>query len=68
LPYHHQLPMAVPLSQDIEYRPDSFLPYKARVRWVDPHTQRRRSLSRMQPTPEAAQEWIDALFASAGQG
>ncbi|SEO84670.1 Site-specific recombinase XerC [Actinacidiphila rubida] len=68
MPYQHQLPIAVPLSDDIEYRPGRYLPYRARVRWIDPATKRRRSLSQMQPTAEAAQEWINELKTSAARG
>ncbi|MCL2728413.1 MAG: site-specific integrase [Actinomycetia bacterium] len=66
--YRHQLPIAVPLSTDIEHRQDRRLPYKARVRWVDPHTGRRKSLTQAHDTPESAQEWIVALQASAARG
>ncbi|WP_333769199.1 tyrosine-type recombinase/integrase [Streptomyces sp. IBSBF 2435] len=68
MPYRHQLPTAVPLAHDIEHRPGRKLPYKARVRWVDPHTKRRRSMAKMHAGVDAAQEWIDALLASAGRG
>lgn len=68
MPYRHQLPIAVPLSPDIEHRPGRKLPYKARVRWTDPQTKRRRSVAQMHPTPEAAQEWIDSLLTSAARG
>lgn len=66
--YRHQLPIAVPLSHDIEHRPGRKLPYKARVRWVDPSTKRRRSVAQMHASDEAAREWIDSLLASAGRG
>jgi integrase len=68
LPYVHELPIAVPLSADIEYRPDRGLPYRARVRWVDPHTKRRASLSQSHATQDAAQEWLDSLHSSAARG
>ncbi|MFC4034746.1 tyrosine-type recombinase/integrase [Streptomyces polygonati] len=68
MPYRHQLPIAVPLSHDIEHRPGRKLPYKARVRWTDPSTKQRRSVAQMHPDQESAQEWIDSLLASASRG
>lgn len=68
MPYRHQFPVAVPLSDDIEHRPGRKLPYKARVRWTDPQTKRRRSVAQMHPDQESAQEWIDSLLASAARG
>ncbi|WP_235002755.1 tyrosine-type recombinase/integrase [Actinacidiphila paucisporea] len=56
------------LSEDVEHRPGRKLPYKARVRWIDPQTKRRRSVAQMHPTQDAAQEWIDSLLASAARG
>jgi integrase len=63
-----RLPIAVPLSPDIEYRPDRPLPYRARVRWVNPLTKRRESISDAKLTEDAAQEWIDALTRAAQRG
>jgi hypothetical protein len=68
LPYHHELPLAVPLSQDIEHRPGSKRPYKTRVRWVDPQSKRRRSVAQMRSTEEAAHAWIGSLLRSAARG
>ncbi|WP_329173333.1 tyrosine-type recombinase/integrase [Streptomyces sp. NBC_01477] len=62
------MPIAVPLSADIEHRPDRSLPYRARVRWVDPHTKQRTSLSQSHSTRDGAQEWLDALHTSAARG
>ncbi|MFD1829777.1 tyrosine-type recombinase/integrase [Streptomyces desertarenae] len=63
-----RLPVAVPLSADIEHRPDRAQPYRARVRWTEPRTKRRKSLSQSHGTEEQAQEWIDALSAAALRG
>ncbi|MFC0597631.1 tyrosine-type recombinase/integrase [Streptomyces palmae] len=63
-----RLPIAVPLSTDIEHRPDRPLSYRARVRWVDPLTKERRSVSEARPTEDEAQDWIDALTAAAVRG
>jgi integrase len=63
-----RLPVAVPLPADIEHRPDRAQPYRARVRWIEPHTKRRTSPSQSHGTEEQAQEWIDALSAAALRG
>ncbi|MCZ4103576.1 hypothetical protein [Streptomyces sp. H39-C1] len=68
MPYIEQLPIAVPLSADIEHRANRPVPYRARVRWTDPHTGKRRSLSEARATAEEAQECIDALLAAALRG
>ncbi|MEV1010638.1 site-specific integrase [Streptomyces sp. NPDC049881] len=66
--YVERLPVAVPLSPDVEYRPGRARPYRARVRWSDPHFRGRRSLSRSFATGDEAQEWLDGLMASALRG
>ncbi|HSA50015.1 MAG TPA: hypothetical protein VLH10_07870 [Yinghuangia sp.] len=48
------LPLGVPLSSDIEYRPEFHNAYRARVRWVAPGTFRRQSRSESFPTEEEA--------------
>jgi hypothetical protein len=50
-----QVPTGVSLSADIEYREDRPTPYKARVRWIDPATGRRLSISEATATIEDAQ-------------
>jgi integrase len=61
-------PVGVPLSADVEYRIDRPEPYRARVRWVDPTTKRRKSKSQACSTEQAALDWIAAirLVAEAG--
>ncbi|MBV9730310.1 MAG: site-specific integrase, partial [Pseudonocardiales bacterium] len=54
-------PVGVSLSADIEHRPDRRAPFRARVRWVDPATQRRQSKSEAFETEEAAVSWIEGL-------
>src|SRR5436190_3360317 len=54
-------PVGVPLSADIEYRADRPDPYRARVRWIDPATKRRKSKSQACPTEQAALDWIGAI-------
>ena len=61
-------PIGVPLSADVEYRPGRPKPYRARVRWTDPATSRRRSRSESAATPEAAQSWLDGMQRSARAG
>lgn len=61
-------PIAVPLSCDIEHRPDRRLSYRARVRWVDPHIKERLSASEACATEESARDLIDALTAAALRG
>src|SRR5689334_18904452 len=55
------LPMGVSLSADIEYREGRPKPYKARVRWIDPATGRRRSVSEAAETADTADDWIDLM-------
>lgn len=54
-------PVGVPLSADIEYRPDRPEPYRARVRWIDPTTKRRKSKSQACSSEQAALDWIGAI-------
>lgn len=56
-----QLPIGISLSADVEYREGRPKPYKARVRWTDPVTGRRQSLSESAETSDAADAWIDLM-------
>jgi hypothetical protein len=51
-------PLGVSLSADIERRAGLAEAYRARVRWIDPVTRRRRSKSQVSTSVEAAEEWI----------
>lgn len=63
---HQEIPpLGVSLSPDIEYRPDRPHPYRARVRWVDPVTRRRKSRSEAADSSEAAEAWIDGMTLAA---
>jgi integrase len=62
------LPIGVSLSCDIEHRPDRTLPYRARVRWVDPATKKRPSKSESFETEDEAKEWIDRMQRAAAHG
>ncbi|MEV0314528.1 tyrosine-type recombinase/integrase [Nonomuraea fuscirosea] len=61
-------PVGVPLSCDVEYRPDRRKPYRARVRWIDPVSKRRRSRSEAADTSEQAEKWLEEMEAAAGAG
>lgn len=61
-------PTGVRLSTDIEHRPGNPNPYRARVRWFDPQTRKRRSRSEMLPTEDAAREWIKRMERVASRG
>jgi integrase len=54
-------PLAVSLSADIAYRADRPEPYRARVRWIDPATKRRKSKSQACSSEQAALDWIEAI-------
>jgi hypothetical protein len=54
-------PVGVSLSADIEHRPDRPEPYRARVRWIDPATKRRKSKSQACSSERAVLDWIDAI-------
>jgi len=56
-----RFPVGISLSADIEPRPGRATAYRARVRWIDPATGRRKSRSETFSTADAAQEWIGAM-------
>ncbi|MFD4374312.1 tyrosine-type recombinase/integrase [Streptomyces sp. NPDC058486] len=62
------VPIGVRLSTDIEYRPSRANPYRARVRWFDPITKRRKSLSEGKDSEDEAQEWIQSIMEAAEAG
>src|SRR5687767_7272621 len=62
-------PTGVPLSSDVEFLgPGRSKPFRARVRWVDPTTRRRRSKSECVASEEAAQRWLDGVARAARGG
>ncbi|MDQ1034862.1 integrase [Streptomyces sp. V3I8] len=63
-----QIPVGVRLSADIEHRPDRASPYRARVRWTDPVTGRRLTLSESKPTQDDARTWIKGIKDAAQAG
>ncbi|MYQ63161.1 hypothetical protein GA0115242_10726, partial [Streptomyces sp. SolWspMP-5a-2] len=62
------VPVGVRLSTDIEYRPDRPKPYRARVRWFDPTTKQRLSLSEGKADEDEAQEWLQSIIDAAQAG
>ncbi|MEU7563533.1 hypothetical protein AB0B38_35400 [Streptomyces eurythermus] len=60
--------VGIRISTDIEHRPDRPAPYRARVRWWDPTTKRRQSLSEGKNSEEEAQEWLQAIVQAAQAG
>ncbi|WP_431038358.1 tyrosine-type recombinase/integrase [Streptomyces sp. P6-2-1] len=62
------LPAGVRISTDIEHRPDRPAPYRARVRWHDPVSKRRLSLSEGKDTEDEAKEWLQAIAEAAEAG
>ena len=54
-------PLAVSLSADIEYRADRPDRHRARVRWIDPTTKRRKSKSQACSSEQGALDWIEAI-------
>jgi hypothetical protein len=63
------IPVGVRLSSDIEERSDyGRRPFKARVRWTDPVTKKRPSLSEPFESREEAEAWIARLVRFAAQG
>lgn len=63
-----QPPMGVSLSADIEYLPNRPTPYRARVRWTDPVSRRRKSLSESHKTRDQAVGWVASLKRAAQGG
>lgn len=63
------IPVGVRLSVDVEERSDyGQRPFKARVRWTDPTTKKRPSVSEPFATRDEAEEWIARLQRLAVQG
>ncbi|WP_413752202.1 tyrosine-type recombinase/integrase [Streptomyces sp. R-74717] len=68
MPYTESVPLGVRVSSDIEHRPDRPSPYRARVRWFDPVSKRRKSLSEGRETLDQAEEWISGILQAAQVG
>ncbi|MFE2864859.1 tyrosine-type recombinase/integrase [Embleya sp. NPDC059259] len=56
------------LSDDIEFRPGRPTPYRARLRWIDPVSGQRLSVSEAHDTQDEAEAWIDRLRKLAAAG
>lgn len=61
-------PIGVELAVDIEELTGRRQPFRARVRWTDPVTNQRRSLSRSRPDRETAEAWISEMQQAATGG
>jgi hypothetical protein len=61
-------PVGVALATDVEILSSGVKRYRARARWTDPATRRRRSVSECFADPEGAQSWIDAMQRAARGG
>jgi integrase len=61
-------PITVSLAADVEYLADRPTAYRGRVRWTDPNTGRRRSLSTSHKTPEEAAAWANEMRIAAAAG
>ncbi|MGW5679475.1 tyrosine-type recombinase/integrase [Streptomyces sp. NPDC003860] len=68
MPHTEAVPLSVRVSSDIEHRPDRPSPYRARVRWFDPVSKRRRSLSEGKDTHDEAEDWISGILKAAESG
>jgi hypothetical protein len=64
---HLSSPIGISVAADVEFLPSRPQPYRARVRWTDPVTGRRRSKSQSTSSLEDAQAWIEKLR-RAGRG
>ncbi|MFI1014792.1 tyrosine-type recombinase/integrase [Streptomyces sp. NPDC020965] len=68
MPYTEAVPLGVRVAGDIEHRPSRASPYRARVRWFDPASKRRRSLSEGKDTHDEAEDWISGILKAAEAG
>ncbi|WP_446038129.1 tyrosine-type recombinase/integrase [Streptomyces sp. SID1121] len=68
MPHTESVPLGVRVSSDIEHRPNRPTPYRARVRWFDPVTKRRKSLSAGKDTYDQAEEWVNGILKAAQAG
>ncbi|GAA3044430.1 site-specific integrase [Actinokineospora globicatena] len=62
------LPIGVKIRSNVEHRPDRASPFKARVRWTDPATKKRDSISESFATEDEATAWISAMDNAAARG
>ncbi|MGH3539207.1 MAG: hypothetical protein ACRDQJ_13105 [Pseudonocardiaceae bacterium] len=60
--------MGISLSADVEHLADRPTPYRARLRWTDPATRQRRSLSVSHETSNDAAAWINEMRKAAAGG
>lgn len=63
-----RLSVSIALAADVEYLKNRPTPYRARVRWTDPETRRRRSLSTSHNTSNEAEVWANEMRKAAAGG
>jgi integrase len=63
----HPMPLGVELRADIEVR-ERAKPYRARIRWADPATKKRPSVSEAFETRDDAEAWIEKIRQAALRG
>ncbi|MFD4404373.1 tyrosine-type recombinase/integrase [Nocardia sp. NPDC058499] len=63
----HPMPLGVELRADIEVR-ERAKPYRARIRWADPATKKRPSVSEAFETRDEAEAWIEKIRQAALRG
>ncbi|MFD7551020.1 tyrosine-type recombinase/integrase [Streptomyces sp. NPDC059816] len=68
MPHTEAVPLGVRVAGDIEHRPNRASPYRARVRWFDPASKRRRSLSEGKDTLDEAEDWMSGILKAADAG
>ncbi|GGZ63043.1 hypothetical protein GCM10010387_65530 [Streptomyces inusitatus] len=68
MPHIEAVPLGVRAAGDIEHRPDRASPYRARVRWFDPVSRCRRSLSEGKDTHDEAEDWISGILKAVEAG
>lgn len=61
-------PIGIDLKGDIEHLAKRRSPYRARVRWTDPATGKRTSMSESCQSVDEAEEWIDGMRQTAAAG
>lgn len=64
----YQPPIGATIGSDIEELTARRKPFRARVRWTDPESGQRRSVSRSHATAEDAAVWVETIRRSAAGG
>lgn len=64
----YQPPIGATIGSDIEELAGRRKPFRARVRWTDPESGQRRSVSRSHTTTDEAAAWVETIRKSAAGG